>query len=294
MIRVTENELSPVLHFARIIEITPEYNYNGIVAYDARMIYVLGGAGEIEIEGARYGLSPGTLMMWQAGSEYGFPEVKISPMKVMMLNFDFAGELYHTAMRTPSPRESFDVARIGKTAEFVGNADERGVFVSHEAFWAESGMREILSEYTARKVFSGSVTRGIITVLAAKLSRNMRLSESGENEKRGRYDEIIEYINAHLSERLTYESLGKEFSYHPNHISRIITKLTGLPLHRYLLRLRMEKAYGMLTDEGLSVSETARLCGFSDAAAFTKRFRKEFGFSPRHAAGCDPALIHRA
>ena len=53
-----------------------------------------------------------------------------------------------------------------------------------------------------------------------------------------------------------------------------------MPLHRYLLRLRIERAYGMLADEGRSVAETARLCGFSDATSFAKRFRKETGLTP--------------
>ena len=277
MIEIHENELAPVLHFARTIEVTPDYDYNGIIAYDSRILYVQSGSGRLSIDGSDYDLSPGTLLMWQAGSEYGFSEILLSPIKVMMFNFDFAGELGRTIKRIPSRRNDFDERKIENTPSFTENADANRVFALSEAFWAENIMREITGEYTSQKVYSGSVTRGMLTMLIAKLSRGMRVGEAG---KAPIHDEIIAYINSHMTERLTYESLAKTFSYHPNHLSRIITQSTGMPLHRYLLRLRIEKACALLSDDGLSVSETAAICGFSDAASFAKRFRKETGLSP--------------
>ena len=55
---IRSDELAPVLHFARYIDITPEYDYNGIIAYDARLLCVLSGNGAIEIDGSRYPLAP--------------------------------------------------------------------------------------------------------------------------------------------------------------------------------------------------------------------------------------------
>ncbi len=277
MLTISENELSPLLHYARSLEISHGYSFNGILAYEARMLYVQSGSGAIEISGTRYPLSVGTLICWQAGSRYGFTELSGTSIRAIMLNFDFIGELGAAMLRNPAPPEEFDFAQLESTASFIENADERGVFIDRDGFWAESLMRELLNEYRARQFYSESAARGIITLLTARLSRNMLLGDSASSR---RSDEIIDYINEHISEKLTYESLGRVFSYHPNHLSRIINKATGLPLHRYLLRLRIEKAYGLLTDSGLSVAETAALCGFADAASFAKRFKREIGLTP--------------
>lgn len=274
---ISENELSPLLHYARSLEIAPGYSYNGILAYEARMLYVQSGAGAIDISGTRYPLSAGTLICWQAGSQYGFADICESALRVIMLNFDFRGRLGQAALKNPAPLDEFDKAQIEATAAFIENSDEHGVLFDRDGFWAEGLMRELVNEYRARQVYSESAARGIITLLVARLSRNMRLGDSRSSRKS---EEIIEYINDHMDEKLTYEELGRIFSYHPNHLSRIITKSTGLPLHKYLLRLRVEKAYGLLNDSGFSVAETAKLCGFSDAAAFAKRFKKEIGVTP--------------
>lgn len=270
------DELFPVLHYARFIDITPEYDYNGIIAYDARLLCVLSGKGAIEIAGNRYPLAPGTLICWQAGSEYSFCGVTDSPLRVIMLNFDFRSEIATPIKRIPDLPCDFDCSKIENTAFFTEDADRAGVYIDSEAFYAETFMRELVSEYSAHQVYCERAVSGMITYLTARLARAMRLG----NARRRCCEEIICYIGRHANERLTYESLGKIFSYHPNHISRMILQSTGMPLHRYLIRLRVEKAYGMLSDEGRSVAETARLCGFSDATSFAKRFRKLTGLTP--------------
>ena len=273
---IRSDELAPVLHFARFIDITPDYDYNGIIAYDARLLCVLSGNGAIEIAGSRYTLAPGTLICWQAGSEYGFCGITASPLRVIMLNFDFRSEISTPTKRIPDLPCDFDRSRIENTAFFTEDADRAGVYIDPEAFYAEPFMRELVTEYGTQQVYWESAASGTIAFLTARLARAMRLGSG----RRRRCEEIIGYIGRHIDERLTYESLGKTFSYHPNHISRMIVQSTGMPLHRYLLRLRIERAYGMLADEGRSVAATARLCGFSDAPSFSKRFRKETGLTP--------------
>ena len=278
MKKITLECISPLLHFARYIDITPDYGYNGIIAYDARMLCVLSGKGGLMVEDSVYRLEPGTLICWQAGSEYGFQDIS-QPLRVIMLNFDFSGA-GDPVKRTPDTARDFDAARIDNTPALTMYADRAGVYIDREAYYAEPLMRELVNEYTARKVCWESVSRGIITSLVSRLIRAARRG----NDHRVATDDVIAYINAHLGERLTYESLGKVFSYHPNHLSRMILESTGMPLHRYIQKLRIERAYGMLCDEGKSVAEAARLCGFSDPAAFAKRFRLETGMTPSEAA----------
>lgn len=276
MRNIALGELRPFLRYARTIEITKDYSYNGIVPYDARMLYVQSGRGILNISDRRYRLAPGTLVCWQPGSKYGFSDIGEPTLRVVMLNFDFYADKSSPTLLIPDRPEDFDCSRIADAASFTENADQTGVFIDRNGFYAESYMRGLMYEYSSKQVYSDSASGAIIAYLAARLSRAMLLGvEYGQS-----HEEIIAYINTHYSERLTYETLGKVFSYHPNHISRMILRATGLPLHRYLLKIRIERSLTMLGDEGRSVSETAALCGFSDAASFAKRFRTDTGLSP--------------
>lgn len=64
------------------------------------------------------------------------------------------------------------------------------------------------------------------------------------------------------------------------HFHRLFKEQTGLPLHSYFTRLRMEKAALMLLGTELSVQEIAYSCGYDDAKYFSRAFRKAEGMSP--------------
>lgn len=56
----------------------------------------------------------------------------------------------------------------------------------------------------------------------------------------------------------------------------------GATFSHHLLRLRLDKAAGMLTTSGaMRISEVAFQCGFNDLSYFNRSFRKRFGESPR-------------
>ena len=57
-------------------------------------------------------------------------------------------------------------------------------------------------------------------------------------------------------------------------------KQTGLSLHRYLLRLRIHRATELLLSGSESISNIARMTGFSDANYFTQYFKMCVGVSP--------------
>ena len=79
---------------------------------------------------------------------------------------------------------------------------------------------------------------------------------------------------------MTYASLGAAFGYHPNHTGRLVRNAVGMPLHAYVMKIRVSRALALLSEEGRTVAETAELCGFPDSASFSKRFKAETGVTP--------------
>lgn len=273
------SELRPFLRYARKLRITPEFAYNGVVCYDARLIYVLDGSGSITVDGHSYALRTGCLVSWQAGQCYSFSK-DTDGLSLVMLNLDYAQDAPEHTPISPDKPDAFDEAKLAGCAALTENADRTGVLYDPSAYYAEPYLHELLMEYTAHRVYSEEAARGLLTLLLSKLCRHLRQGAVSDTEKS---DALLSYIHAHIGERMTYESLGQLFSYHPCHINRIITRVTGMPLHRYLMKLRCEYAFRLLCDEGCSVSDAAGRCGYSDAMSFAKSFRRQTGMSPSEA-----------
>lgn len=84
-------------------------------------------------------------------------------------------------------------------------------------------------------------------------------------------------LNAYLS----------SLPFNTEYLKKIFKKETGLTPLQYLTEKRLENAASTLSTfygKG-NVSETARLCGFSDPLYFSRLFKKKYGVSPRNYSG---------
>jgi AraC family transcriptional regulator len=80
------------------------------------------------------------------------------------------------------------------------------------------------------------------------------------------------------SHRLT--ALARLVGTSPFHLARVFRDRTGLPIHQYLLRLRLALALERLGDGVPSIGALAVDLGFASHSHFTAAFRRAFGVAP--------------
>ena len=96
---------------------------------------------------------------------------------------------------------------------------------------------------------------------------------------------VLEYIEAHLGERLSLDVLAEEAAVSKFHFASVFSKSVGATPHRHVQHLRMEAAAGMLRDTDKSVLDIALTCGFQSASHFAATFRSHFAQSPSEYRG---------
>lgn len=82
-------------------------------------------------------------------------------------------------------------------------------------------------------------------------------------------------------EGFSVEALAADVGVSQKQLYRKTKQLTGLTPVNYIRRLRMKKAYSLLSQPGFSVAEVCYMIGFSNVSYFSKCFVDEFGMSPR-------------
>ena len=136
----------------------------------------------------------------------------------------------------------------------------------------------IITEHTQKLLFYENNSSHI---LAQCLSEGMRLLKiGGDDTQKGIANHILAYIHENFSQNITNRSIGTFFGYHPNYISTLVNRLTGMPLHQYIIRVRLTNAVNFLENTSYSCDEIAQLCGFCDSAHFSRCFKNHFGVSP--------------
>lgn len=90
---------------------------------------------------------------------------------------------------------------------------------------------------------------------------------------------IMNYIDEHLTEKLSLDSISAAISLDKYYISHLFKSETESSVFQYILVKRIALAKEMLT-KGHTVTETCQLAGFNDYTNFIRSFKKITGYTP--------------
>ncbi len=103
---------------------------------------------------------------------------------------------------------------------------------------------------------------------------------------------VQDWLVTHAGERATLADLARIASLSPRHLTRVFRQATGISIHDFTTRLRLEHAGALLHDPGLTVEAVAARCGFASARQLRRRWRESFDGTPSQARSRD--LAHGA
>jgi AraC-like DNA-binding protein len=136
-----------------------------------------------------------------------------------------------------------------------------------EPFWTDATALQLLAD-----------------VLQAAFERHglprKRLRRATEDDHAGRVEAAKSYLAGRLGERLTLDEVARAVHASPFHLARVFQRRTGVPVHRYLTRLRLRASLERLADGADDLTALALELGFSSHSHFTDVFRREFGRTP--------------
>lgn len=155
----------------------------------------------------------------------------------------------------------------------------------------KNGIYEVCSpEYLSRLfgfVFeSCSDTREGEKMAVGMLSSVLFLVEMGQGKTDG-FQETADYAvraarfiekNCHRS--LTMKQVSDYVRISEKHLCRVFKRRFQMPPHNYLVKVRMEKAKGLLLKTDLTVKEIAASVGYSSQLDFSRMFVRFYGSCP--------------
>jgi AraC family transcriptional regulator len=102
---------------------------------------------------------------------------------------------------------------------------------------------------------------------------------------------VIEYIEAHLGEDLTLVELAHVAGFSVSHFKPLFKQATGVPVHRFVLERRVERARLRLMEGKHSRTDIALEAGFTHPSHMARCMRRVLGLSPSQIEGrsrCTP------
>lgn len=143
---------------------------------------------------------------------------------------------------------------------------------------------------------SGELTEAVNTLKKQRLPINVLVHENAAadipanipfrqnhvipDSSNGKVHFLCEYISKHYREDLSLEILADITYLHPDYLSRIFKRETGINLNRYIKTLRLQEACRLLVTTHKKVTEIGADVGFINNSYFIRVFTENFGMSP--------------
>ena len=94
-------------------------------------------------------------------------------------------------------------------------------------------------------------------------------------------NKIMEYVDEHCFENtLSLKEMENVFKSNGSYLSRVLKKHTGMPLMKYIDKIRMEKIKQLLCETDYTLNVIAEKVGFVDSNGLIRKFKKTEGITP--------------
>ena len=226
-------------------------------SYDSFLVlYVVRGRGYCYLDGQRVELGVGSLVLLDCYLPHRY-------------GTDTGWEIYWIHFDGRMARDTFEA--VAQT--------RRQVILPKNTYHAAHALERIYTMFHVDKRISEAlISKNITSILTEFLV--YELPEEGVPEHSTRIEEVLSYINEHIDQPLTLDSLAQRVSLSPFYFSRVFRKETGYTLREYMINTRINAARFYLRTTELSLKEISYRCGYGSDSTFCTTFKRITGMTP--------------
>lgn len=230
---------------------------------DTEVIIGLNGKVFLEVEGQRYTVETGNILVVFPGETIGGYLETIRPSEFIWFHFNAKTELVN---ETQDPRENnIDLPRFVQlmAGEKVIISAKQLLDVAHSQYQGD-----LAANYAA-------------TMLLIELSNNFWQQGQAVSGKQNYINQIKEWIRIQMGNDLKVADIAKRFIINPDYLTRIFKENTGMTVKEYMNTVKLDNAKYLLLTTSNSIQEIAAQSFFKDTKYFMRLFKKKVQLTPR-------------
>lgn len=232
------------------------------------------GSGVFLVEGNTYPLVPGSILLMRPTESHRIKIIESKPYERYVVHF------YPEILEQTDPShlllEPFLNHPLGCRNLYVPGDFSKGNALDFiEGMCKPSeGMQEKRLSIVANLLPLLNEIRGIYT---------QNKTEEDDGSARPQAQQIIDYVNHHLTDNLSVDTLANRFFLSPSQFSRIFKQATGSSVWSYITIKRLMLARSQIQN-GVQPTDAARNSGFHDYSCFYRAYTNRFGRMPKQDA----------
>lgn len=223
----------------------------------AELFYIVGGDGQFRIEDKLYPVKTNQMVIVNPNVIHTEVSYEAHPMEYIVLGIE--------GLELTMSRDQVSRYQI---------LDDRG---DGDIL---SCLRHILQETQLSQPGYETICQAYMEILILRLMRSTSFSVTTAPTASHQCASVRHYIDTHYKEPLTLDILAEEAHVNKFYLAHAFKEEYGLSPINYMISRRIEESRYLLQETDMSMSQIARILGFSSASYFSQSFRRAEGISP--------------
>ena len=256
-----------LFHLKDYGETKADYHYHEFY----KLLFFVSGKGGYFVEGNRYALSPGDIILIgkQCVHRPEFETDTPCERVILYISPEFLA------------RESSSSCHLTDCFSKENNHVLRPNEKSRKMLF--SMVSNIEQELSSNRYGKEIVSNGMLLQLLIEITRSTIHKEVQKPApllpKSKRMQDILHYLDNHLTEELNIDTLAEKFYISRFHMMRRFREETGTTIHSYISDHRLLLARDLIS-QGDPATEVCFKCGFGSYSSFSRAYSKFFGVTP--------------
>ncbi len=162
---------------------------------------------------------------------------------------------------------------------FASGPCDTQIFLRHRDYVMRLESKDPLEPLWA-DVTGLQLTADVLVAAYERVGKRTNRRRSTNKDHAERAEAAKAYIAKHLGENISLADISAAANASPFNFARMFQQQTGMPVHRYLTRLRLRTSLERIAERDADLTSIALDLGFSSHSHFTDVFRREFGKTP--------------
>jgi AraC family transcriptional regulator len=148
--------------------------------------------------------------------------------------------------------------------------------------------------YPYGRIFVDSLAAAIAARLLRRYGRNTTAPRASRHQlPKWRLRTVCDYIRGNLDRDLSLAELANIAGFSVSHFKPLFRQAMGLPVHRYVVECRVERARQLLLQSDRSMGDIALESGFTHQSHMTRCLRRVLGISSADVAKLGRGIVGR-
>ncbi len=239
-----------------------------------KIIFFIQGEAAYIIEGKTYPLSPRDILFVSAGEIH-------RPVT-------YTGKSYERIIIYVSPayletlgQGKFNLSQCFETAASTSSVMHSPPGRSHDLLFHMDKLEAVAHQDGFANELYTQMLFGEFMILLNRAILDKELQELQDVSYDERIQNILEYINSHLTEELSIDTLAEKCYTSKFYMMRKFKADTGYSIHQYINSKRLLLAKTLLATTDTPITELCYQCGFGDYTSFSREFKRNFSTTPK-------------